>query len=249
MITPGIKSFGTSLALHLFALAAVCVFHATPEPFTPSGQTQVISIQATQSSGARAVDVQVEPIAKPAFDPLPGLIPSSPDARVCDETMEQPEFRSDSSPRPAESMPETLLATMPMLQRKPAAEMQPAVAVEDEVTERSKVTKPLDAPTVVSNPMAQLVGIEKERLADLSQNQPPPYPAEAIQRRLEGVVLLELQVSSQGTVTDVSVVESSGHAVLDKAAIKAVASWTGEPAKRWGRAIESTTRLPIRFRL
>ena len=91
--------------------------------------------------------------------------------------------------------------------------------------------------------------MEAESAADLSDNQPPEYPVEAVRRRLEGVVLLELHVAVSGTIDQVEVLESSGHAILDRAAVEAVVTWRGTPAKRWGRAVATIERLPIRFRL
>jgi protein TonB len=85
--------------------------------------------------------------------------------------------------------------------------------------------------------------------ADLSNNPPPAYPLEAVRRQLEGVVLLRLHVAETGAVSHVELIESSGHRILDQAAIDSVALWKGEPATRWGRPISSVETLPIRFRL
>lgn len=88
-----------------------------------------------------------------------------------------------------------------------------------------------------------------EEAPDLSRNSPPKYPPDAIRRRLEGVVLLRLFIDEAGDVRVVKLLESSGHQVLDQAAITAVASWTGTPATRNGRPVDALEVLPIRFRL
>ncbi|MEM6692542.1 MAG: energy transducer TonB [Planctomycetota bacterium] len=98
-------------------------------------------------------------------------------------------------------------------------------------------------------PLEQDAGLEADRKADFSFNQPPDYPAEAVRQRMQGVVLLELKIGKDGDVLRVDLLESSGHEILDTAAIKAVLKWRGTPAKSWGRAVESTEILPIRFRL
>lgn len=85
--------------------------------------------------------------------------------------------------------------------------------------------------------------------ADLSGNPPPPYPAEAIRHRLEGVVMLKLFVNALGNVVFVEVVSSSGHRILDEAASQALLKWKGKPATRFGVSIPSEEFLPIRFRL
>jgi protein TonB len=57
------------------------------------------------------------------------------------------------------------------------------------------------------------------------QNRPPSYPAIARRNRWEGEVLLETVVDSAGAVTGCRVLRSSGHEVLDQAALTAVRRW------------------------
>lgn len=57
------------------------------------------------------------------------------------------------------------------------------------------------------------------------QNPPPEYPWLARRRGWEGVVAIFLHVDAQGTVDAASVARSSGHAVLDAAALAAVRLW------------------------
>ncbi|MBD8528305.1 energy transducer TonB [Pseudomarimonas arenosa] len=45
-----------------------------------------------------------------------------------------------------------------------------------------------------------------------------PYPPEALEKRIEGVALVEVTVSKTGTAVSVSIVKSSGFHVLDRAA-------------------------------
>lgn len=47
------------------------------------------------------------------------------------------------------------------------------------------------------------------------------YPPEAIKRGLEGEVILLLQLSVEGRVVSASIARSSGHALLDQAALEA----------------------------
>ncbi len=47
------------------------------------------------------------------------------------------------------------------------------------------------------------------------------YPPDAVARGLEGEVRLLLRVSDDGHISDVSIAASSGHAILDQAAVKA----------------------------
>ena len=70
------------------------------------------------------------------------------------------------------------------------------------------------------------------------------YPPEAIAQSIEGDVRLIIKLSDSGSVDDVIVASSSGHAILDNAAIKA--------AYAMGKLTGVTSReliLPVIFRL
>lgn len=70
------------------------------------------------------------------------------------------------------------------------------------------------------------------------------YPPEAIARNIEGEVRLIIKLAENGTVDDVAIAASSGHAILDNAAIRA--------AYAMGSLTGVTSReliLPVVFRL
>lgn len=70
------------------------------------------------------------------------------------------------------------------------------------------------------------------------------YPPEAIARNIEGEVRLIIKLSENGAVDDVAIAASSGHAILDNAAIRA--------AYAMGSLTGVTSReliLPVVFRL
>ena len=70
------------------------------------------------------------------------------------------------------------------------------------------------------------------------------YPPEAVARNIEGEVRLIIKLSDSGEVLDVNVAASSGHAILDNAAIRA--------AYAMGALTGVTSReliLPVIFRL
>jgi protein TonB len=80
-----------------------------------------------------------------------------------------------------------------------------------------------------------------------SRNRTPRYPDEARKNGIEGTVILRVEVRENGTVGTIVVFQSSGAAVLDRAAIDAVATWHFEPSRVNGRSQPSTVALPIRF--
>ncbi len=80
-------------------------------------------------------------------------------------------------------------------------------------------------------------------------NPRPRYPAAALARGIEGRVLLSVEVRADGGVGIVNVVQSSGHRLLDAAAVRAVSRWRFRPATRLGIAIADRVSIPIVFRL
>lgn len=93
------------------------------------------------------------------------------------------------------------------------------------------------------------VGLDDLTPAKLLHNPPPDYPTEAIAKGWSGRALLRLSISTEGKVIKIILVESSGYALLDKAAKQAVQHWAFEPARRAGSSIDSTALLPVRFRM
>ena len=77
----------------------------------------------------------------------------------------------------------------------------------------------------------------------------PKYPRGAQQRGEQGDVILEIRVNAEGTVDDVKVVESSGFAELDEAAVKAAKAAKFSPARSGHDPVASTARLKLQFKL
>lgn len=78
----------------------------------------------------------------------------------------------------------------------------------------------------------------------------PAYPRDALRRRSEGTVLLQVLVDTDGRPLDVVVQQSSGHRVLDDAARQQVLKrWRFKPAMRDGVAIQAIGLVPVAFKL
>ena len=82
-----------------------------------------------------------------------------------------------------------------------------------------------------------------------AKNTAPQYPARALRYGWEGEVWLKVDVSRDGSVSNVSVDQSSGYPILDKAALKTVRHWQFEPARVGSETTEGSVRVPIRFRI
>lgn len=61
--------------------------------------------------------------------------------------------------------------------------------------------------------------------SEIESYSPPTYPKVARMRGLEGDVLIRLKVSPEGEALSPEIISSSGHPVLDEAAMNAVKTW------------------------
>ncbi|MGE0652269.1 MAG: TonB family protein [Alphaproteobacteria bacterium] len=80
-------------------------------------------------------------------------------------------------------------------------------------------------------------------------NPRPRYPWLSRQKGEEGRVVLRVAVDEEGRAIDVTVLASSGHGRLDRAAASAVRRWRFAPANNGGRAIVGAVDVPVTFRL
>ena len=95
-------------------------------------------------------------------------------------------------------------------------------------------------------PVAQAKSVTKRevQVAQRKLSEHLFYPPEAVARGLEGEVRLIVRLNADGGVDDVSIAASSGHPILDHAAVKA--------AYAMGRLTGASSReliLPVIFRL
>lgn len=146
--------------------------------------------------------------------------------------------------RPVRPKPEPAAAAAPQVSpapRQEAVRERPTAAPLPEVREEAS------APSTTADAEDSAVVVEARPL--YRRNPPPPYPGKARHRRLEGTVILEVRVSSEGNVDDLWIKESSGHRILDQAAMSSVRKWVFEPARRNGLRIAMTVLVPVRFTL
>lgn len=75
----------------------------------------------------------------------------------------------------------------------------------------------------------------------------PDYPPEALHTGIEGTTVLSALISASGTASRVAVHQSSGHPLLDAAALKSIQEFQFTPARIDGVARASWVKIPIRF--
>ncbi len=77
----------------------------------------------------------------------------------------------------------------------------------------------------------------------------PRYPESARRVGAQGTTVLRVRVLADGSVGEIVVDRSAGHADLDAAAVSAVRRWRFEPARRGGEPVAVWVLIPIRFTL
>jgi protein TonB len=80
-----------------------------------------------------------------------------------------------------------------------------------------------------------------------TKNVAPVYPSFAAQAHIQGVVILEATIGTNGKVKDIKVLRSIKE--LDDAAIKAVRAWEYKPTLVNGQAVQVILTIPVNFNL
>lgn len=172
-----------------------------------------------------------KPEPKPVREAPPTRAPAPPPPRPS-ETRPHPDTHADASPpsRLSKADNHASVAASP-------APRAPTVAGSSTASSRA--------------PSRDAGGVTESAKANASylHNPKPEYPALAKRRQWEGRVLLKVRVLANGSVAAVSVETSSGHELLDEAALEAVRQWHFVPAKRGGQAVDSWVNVPINFNL
>jgi periplasmic protein TonB len=104
--------------------------------------------------------------------------------------------------------------------------------------------EPAPPPVVKEEPLVEAKG----GVGHLN-NPPPEYPDFAADQGLEGTVVLRVKVLPNGKPGEVKVKKSSGHGILDEAAVAAAKRWAFTPAKRGSTPVEGWAIFPVEFKL
>lgn len=75
----------------------------------------------------------------------------------------------------------------------------------------------------------------------------PKYPIEARESGIEGTVLLQATIDTEGKIINLKIIQ--GHPVLNKAAYDAVSQWRYKPYTINGQPVEVETSIKIEFHM
>lgn len=172
---------------------------------SPSAPPAPLSLQITLAGVERQAARLPEP------QPTPQERPADPTPAVAAAAAPQP-VQTTPVPAPEPAAPRFSAASSPLALARAVAQ-----AIADDI--------PVPVPLVLNEMPAQNKDFayyldawrrEVERVGQLN------YPAEARAKQLAGTLRLRVTIAADGNLKDVRITESSGHAVLDEAALRIV---------------------------
>lgn len=153
--------------------------------------------------------------------------------------------RVQSEPLPVPPMPQPPVPPRPTPRVHTPAPMVPVIATESVFVIEAA---PVETTTAVETaaPATQWRGAQ----IAYEHAPPPPYPSLAQRRGWEGEVILRVLVDASGRASEVEILRSSGHGLLDRSARDQVLQrWRFQPAMRNGETVSAWAEVPVRFRL
>jgi periplasmic protein TonB len=155
----------------------------------------------------------------------------------------EPELPPEPEPEPEVEMeelpPEVIPEPEPVSTPQPTPQATPR-PVSTPRPQAAKPRPPAPAPKTTANRVVKAK-------PDVSRNPPPRYPESARRAKQEGRVMVRASVSAEGRVQSVRIQRSSGHAVLDRAALDAVRKWRFVPQQVNGQSQASEVDVPVNF--
>ena len=229
-----------SLTLHASVFAGILFWWQANGAPAPKGLPEGLSVTFVELSAPapaapqmKAAPVEPKPVIERKPEPVVEKVPEPvvpPEPEVVLET--KPEPRPESRPEPVQAAP---------AQAEPAARQVASLAPPSELTGTG-----MGAPKgfeETDGEQTEDVIISQPRY----RNTPLPYPRRARDLGQEGTAMVRVKIDQRGLPAEVLLLESSGYALLDHAAVKAVGHWTFEPHLRGGRPVSGWADVPVRY--
>ena len=154
----------------------------------------------------------------------------------------------------AQNLPATVPAMAPVQVQPPVA-VTASAAAQTSAQAAAPATATVAAQSSALTPAAEpempaaALNTDADYKAASLNNPRPAYPLLAIRQGAQGQVLLLAEVLAEGRAGRIELEKSSGHALLDAAAMNAVRAWRFTPARKDGLLTTQTVRIPIHFNL
>nr|WP_320134726.1 energy transducer TonB [uncultured Amphritea sp.] len=234
--------------------------------FAPPRINQALTTtESNESTEAAALEPTLKPTPNVVAEKAPQSAVFQPSAELTKPTLTKTKVAastkatlavtkaSSPSAKAAKAKPVELSSQQPVALAD-SNERQPKTAP---VNKRS-VASSVDSNTAAnpnSSPIAHPAGQVGKREPIITepvfaaQPMPPRYPSVARKRGQEGTVWLDIWLDEKGQKSKLEVSESSGLALLDASALKAVSGWQFKPYEENGIRTASRVRIPVVFSL
>lgn len=185
---------------------------------------------------AQPLPMQVAMITLP---PAPQIQPIQPQPQPV-----PPEPKPVVKKQPVKPVVKPVAKTAQPVVKQPVPEPEP-----NEAPAAAPVAAPAAAPAPVVEKAPAPVITEPNYRANYASNPRPVYPSVARSHGWQGRVALRVQVTEEGLAASVRIEQSSGHEVLDEAAVEAVKQWRFVPGKHGDTPVASSVVVPLNFAL
>ena len=228
-----------SVAYVLAILAHIGVWqlYKTLPPQTPEAEPLIIEASLVVARPTPAVAAPAPPQQEVKPPPVPKPVPK----------VEKPIPKKVEKPKPA---PKPAAKRLPKPETREEAEPSPAPVQEPAY---EKPSEPAEAPRAESRAApkappapAENTAYSPGRVSGFGRNN---YPRAAKERGWEGTVTLKVHILADGDIGEVIVTSSSGHDMLDEAAVDMVKEGHATPARRGDKPVDSWVVVPYRFHL
>lgn len=221
-------ALGLSLAVHalLAAAAVVCIRSASRTESSAVLDVTSVELSLAEEDAPDAVTAAALPGAEVADSAPSPRVEAAPPLPQMEIRQMPPEFDAMRLPDPEEP---------PAKMDLPEPEKE--VAHEEPSARKDAAAAPAPKQARIDAPLKP-----KRKIR-------PEYPRGSRERGEQGDVTLEFEVDADGTVKAARVVESCGFPDLESAAIKAMEKARFTPAQSGGRAVATSARLTLSFRL
>ncbi len=196
-----------------------------------------------QTAHVNSANDQAAPLPEPP--PPPEVTPPAPERESEPVPVEQPPELPEIFETDDPSLdPEDLLPTRDLRDLSRLSPKRSVIGIGGGRAGKTNASVPLPPPPTPKPPPPP-----PPSRATPTAKPPPDYPVRAIERDLQGRVVLLVEVLPDGAVGRIEVKVSSGYAILDRAATKAVAEWHFRPAYAQGQPVRSIVEVPFNFKL
>jgi len=229
-----------------------------PTPTTETPPAEAPLAEASPTVPAPPADAVPEPSADIAAKAEMPQAPPPPEPLPVETPPPAPEPPLAAAPEPPKPV-EVAMAPPPPSPRPappprrtaPPPAKHPAPARPQAAAPGDSDTPPAPSLSTGAPPMVEEMAaapiIPPSPVGAAAGNPKPNYPAAARSAHLEGRLVLRVDVTVSGSAETVVVAVSSGHPILDQAALDAVQAWRFNPATRGGMAVSGIIYQPIQF--